>query len=127
MKQLTELEHAAGGIIERVYPYASVELKLLFAKLTAIAILIDDSIEDEAVHAEIVQFSHRLYLGEVQQNGMLALYHTSMKELSDMYGDDTVLRGLAIVPWINYIDACMMEKQIFTAEVRFTYSPCPVH
>ncbi|KAJ7726011.1 hypothetical protein DFH07DRAFT_1002067 [Mycena maculata] len=116
VKQLTELEHSSGTIIERAYPHASVQLKLLFAKLTAIAILIDDSIEDEAVYTEILQFSHKLYLGEVQQNGMLALYHDNLKELSEVYGADAVLRGLAIVPWINYIDACLMEKEIFTAE-----------
>ncbi|KAF7349454.1 Terpenoid synthase [Mycena sanguinolenta] len=117
-KKLAELEHAAGGVIERSYPYASTELKLLFAKLTAIAILIDDSIEDEAVYDHLVQFSAKLYRGEAQQNGMLALYHTNMRELSDMYGEDSVLRGLATVPWINYIDACLMEKQIFTAECQ---------
>ncbi|KAJ7624323.1 terpenoid synthase [Mycena polygramma] len=119
VKQLTELEHSAGGIIERAYPYASIQLKLLFAKLTAIAILIDDSIEDESVHGEIVQFSHKLYLGEEQENRMLALYHQNITELSAVYEKDTVLRGLATVPWINYIDACLMEKQIFDAEVRF--------
>ncbi|KAJ7636366.1 isoprenoid synthase domain-containing protein [Roridomyces roridus] len=115
LKQLTELEHSSGGIIERAYPHTSTAFKLIFAKLTAIAILIDDSIEDDRVNSEIVRFSHRLYLGEKQPEGMLELYHANMKELSDMYGDDTVLRGLAIVPWINYIDACLMEKQIFMA------------
>ncbi|KAJ6571451.1 terpenoid synthase [Mycena capillaripes] len=122
-KQLAELEHASGGIIERAYPYSSNQLRLLYAKLTAIAILIDDSIEDDTIHTEILQFSHKLYRGEDQQNGMLALYHENMKELSDMFGSDTVLRGLATVPWINYIDACLMEKQIFTAEVRLNCSP----
>ncbi|KAJ7708635.1 terpenoid synthase [Mycena metata] len=119
LKQLNELEHAAGGVIERSYPCASVELKLLYAKLTAIAILIDDSLEDEAVHADILQFSHRLYLGHSQENGMLALYHENMKELSDVYGDDAVLRGLAIVPWINYIDACLLEKVLFTTQLDY--------
>ncbi|KAF7368173.1 Terpenoid synthase [Mycena venus] len=117
MKQLAELEHAAGGVIERSYPHASAQLKFLFAKLTAIAILIDDSIEDEVVHEQIMQFSQRLYRGEAQQNGMLALYHATIQELSEMYGNDSVLRGLAIVPWINYIDACLMEKQILSAEL----------
>ncbi|KAK6992657.1 terpenoid synthase [Favolaschia claudopus] len=115
-KQLAELEHASGGVIERSYPCASTQLKLLFAKLTAIAIIIDDSIEDEAVHQHLVQFSDRLYRGETQQNGLLALYHENMKELSAMYGQDSVLRGLATVPWINYIDACLMEKQLFNME-----------
>ncbi|KAJ7245609.1 isoprenoid synthase domain-containing protein, partial [Mycena haematopus] len=115
-QKLAGLEHASGGIIERAYPYTSTQLKLLFAKLTAIAILIDDSIEDEAVHDHLVQFSAKLYRGEDQQNGLLALYLSNMKELSEIYGDDSVLRGLAVVPWINYIDACLMEKQIFTAE-----------
>ncbi|KAF7328100.1 Terpenoid synthase [Mycena sanguinolenta] len=114
--KLVELEHTAGGMIERSFPYASIELKLLFAKLTAIATLIDDSIEDEAVYNHLVQFSAKLYCGEVQQNGILALYLANMRELSDMYGEDSVLRGFATVPWMNYIDACLMEKQILAAE-----------
>ncbi|KAF7336337.1 Terpenoid synthase [Mycena venus] len=78
-KQLAELEHSAGGVIERSYPHASTQVKLLFAKLTAIAILIDDSIEDEVVYEQIVQFSQRLYRGEAQQTGMLALYHATIQ------------------------------------------------
>ncbi|KAF8203423.1 hypothetical protein K438DRAFT_1964908 [Mycena galopus ATCC 62051] len=49
-KKLAEVEHAAGGISERAYPYASIPLKLVFAKLTATAIIIDDSIEDPDVY-----------------------------------------------------------------------------
>ncbi|KAJ7176336.1 isoprenoid synthase domain-containing protein [Mycena crocata] len=126
-KQIAELEHTAGGVIDRSYPYMRTDLKLLFAKLTAIAILIDDSIEDEVVYSDILQFSHKVYLGEAQDNGLLALYHDNMKELSIVYGNDAVLRGLAIVPWINYIDACLMEKDIFTAEVSIHYSRGAIH
>jgi hypothetical protein len=125
-KKLGELEHAAGGVIERSYPYMSTPLKLLFAKLTAIAILIDDSIEDEDVHHHLVQFSARLFRGEVQQNALLALYHANIRELSEMYGDDSVLRGLATVPWINYIDACLMEKEIFSADRKRSETVDPV-
>ncbi|KAJ7816862.1 isoprenoid synthase domain-containing protein [Mycena olivaceomarginata] len=97
-------------------PYASADIKLVFAKLTALVTLIDDSIEDEAVYAAIAQFSQKRYLGEAQQNGMLGLYHKSMKELSEIYGNDAVLRGVAVVPWITFIDGCLMEKDILTAE-----------
>ncbi|KAJ6503752.1 isoprenoid synthase domain-containing protein [Mycena sanguinolenta] len=116
--RLAEVEHAAGTLSERAYPCASTELKLLFAKLTAMGIIIDDSIEDEAVYEHLVQFSAKLYRGEAQQNGLLALYNTNLKELSEMYGEDSVLRGLAIVPWITFIDACLMEQQIFRDERR---------
>ncbi|KAJ6476899.1 isoprenoid synthase domain-containing protein [Mycena sanguinolenta] len=115
-EQLTELEHSSAGIIERVYPYASTEMKLLWAKLSAIGILIDDSIEDQDVNADIAQFSHKIYLGEDQEHAMLALYHDTIKEMSHMYGNDSVLRGFAIVPWLNHTDACLMEKDIFEAE-----------
>ncbi|KAJ7159374.1 hypothetical protein C8R43DRAFT_1086920 [Mycena crocata] len=117
LAQLAEVEHAAGGISERAYPYAGTELKLLLAKMTALGIVLDDSVEDEAVYAEIVQFSQKLYLGEAQQNPLLALYHATLLEVSDFYGNDAILRGLAVVPWINYLDACLMEKDIFTTEV----------
>jgi hypothetical protein len=124
VKQLTELEHVAGGIVERVYPYANVDIKLVFAKLTALIVVIDDSIEDEAVYAAIAQFSQKLYLGEAQQNGLLGLYHESMKELSEIYGNDAVLRGVAVVPWITFVDGCLMEKDILTSEVRSEYNRC---
>jgi hypothetical protein len=122
--QLTELEYVVGGIVERVYPYASADIKLVFAKLTGLVTLIDDSIEDEAVYAAIVQFSQKLYLGEAQQNRMLGLYHKSVKELSEIYGNDAVLRVVAVVPWITFIDGCLMEKDILTAEVRSEYNHC---
>ncbi|KAF8147908.1 terpenoid synthase [Mycena galopus ATCC 62051] len=115
-KHLTELEHSAGSYVERAYPYASTDMKILYAKLTALCLYVDDSIEDEAVCAEIMQFSHKLYLGERQQNPMLALYHATLKELSDLHGNNTFLRDLAVLPWISHIDACLIEKQIFTAE-----------
>jgi hypothetical protein len=121
MKQLADAEQSAGTLIERAYPYTSTGIKLVFAKLATITLLIDDSIEDETVYREMAQFSHKLYLGETQQSGMLVLYHENMKELSYLCGDDGALRGLIVGPWITFIDACLMEKQIFTAEVRFEY------
>ncbi|KAJ6611597.1 hypothetical protein B0H10DRAFT_1952916 [Mycena sp. CBHHK59/15] len=42
-----------------------------------------------------------IYLGEAQQNGLLELYHLRMKELADICLNDAVLRGIAVVPWIN--------------------------
>jgi hypothetical protein len=117
VRQLAELERTAGAIIERSYPHSSTYLKLLFAKLTAIVIIIDDSIDDPAFYGEIVHFSHRLYAGEMQQNPMLALYQMNLKELSDVYGDDGILRGLTITPWISFIDACLIEKDINVAQV----------
>jgi hypothetical protein len=118
VKQITELEHCAGSYIERAYPYASNDVKFLYARLTALCLYVDDSIEDEVVCAEIAQFSKMLYLGEEQQNPTLALYHATLKELSDIHGDDTILRDLAVLPWISHIDACLIEKKIFTAQVR---------
>jgi hypothetical protein len=120
--QLTELEHAAGGVIERSYPHSSLEVKLLFAKLTAIAILLDDSIDDPAVNEDIAQFSHKLVMGDPQPNPMLALYHDNIKQLSNVYGKDTVLRDLAVIPWISYIDACLMEKDIYVTQVSIITS-----
>jgi hypothetical protein len=65
-KQLFELEHAGGTLIERAYPHGSVQMKLLFAKLTAIIIVFDDSIEDEAMYRQLMGFSRRLYGGKPQ-------------------------------------------------------------
>ncbi|KAJ7775962.1 hypothetical protein DFH07DRAFT_732130 [Mycena maculata] len=121
VKQLAEVEHAAGGISERAYPYAELQLKLIIAKLTAIGIVLDDSIENETLYTEIVQFSHRLCLGEVQPNGILALFRSMLNELSDFYGNDAVLRSLAIFPWMSFLDACLLEREIFTVEVCFEF------
>ncbi|KAJ7242651.1 hypothetical protein C8J57DRAFT_1243853 [Mycena rebaudengoi] len=114
--QLADLEDAAGGVIDRSYPHACVTLKLLFAELTAIAILLDDSINNPALYDDIVQFSQKLYMGEPQDNGMLVLFQAKLKELSNFYGSDAVLRDLAVLPWISYIDACLMEKYIFETQ-----------
>jgi hypothetical protein len=126
-KRLAELEHAAGSISKRAYPYASTELQLLYAKVTALGLLIDDSIQDEAVCAEIVQFSHKLFLGESQGNRMLALFHATLKELSYVYENNEVLRDMAVVPWIAFINGCLMERQMFISQVRFNQSHFAVH
>ncbi|KAJ7150707.1 isoprenoid synthase domain-containing protein [Mycena filopes] len=112
---LNDLEQSAGSLIEIAYPCASTQLKLILAKLTVIAIFIDDSTDDEAVHTAILRFSHCLYLGTRQENGVLALYHATMKEMCEVCEDDPVLRGLSIRPWINHIDACLMERVLVTA------------
>ncbi|KAJ7325956.1 hypothetical protein DFH08DRAFT_817036 [Mycena albidolilacea] len=39
-----------------------------------------------------------------------------MTELLEIYGNDAVLRGVAAVPWITFIDGCFMEKDILIAE-----------
>ncbi|KAJ6524188.1 isoprenoid synthase domain-containing protein [Mycena capillaripes] len=111
-KRLAELEHAAGSISKRTYPYASTEIQLLFAKVTALGLLIDDSIQDEAVCTEIAQFSHKLFLGEPQDNRMLALFHATLKELSYVFEDNEVLRDMAVIPWIAFIDGCLMERHL---------------
>jgi hypothetical protein len=119
--QLAELEHTAGGLIQRSYPHSSTHLKLLFAKLSAFVIIIDDSIDDAAFCGEMLYFSHRLYAGEMQRNPMLALYQMTLKELSDVYGNDGILRGLTITPWIYFIDACLIEKDMKDTQVSADY------
>ncbi|EGN91851.1 hypothetical protein SERLA73DRAFT_191917, partial [Serpula lacrymans var. lacrymans S7.3] len=52
-KRLHGLEHASSGIAERAYPYANTEMNLLMGKLTAIAIVLDDSIEDEEMYGHM--------------------------------------------------------------------------
>ena len=49
---------------------------------------------------------------------MLALYHATLKEMSYVYEGNDVLRDMAVVPWIAFIDGCLMEKQMFISEVR---------
>ncbi|KAJ7120921.1 isoprenoid synthase domain-containing protein [Mycena epipterygia] len=115
-ERLAELEHAAGSISKRTYPYASTELQLLFAKITVLGLLIDDSVQDEAVCAEIAQFSHKLFLGEPQGNRMLALFHATLKELSSVYENNEVLRDMAVIPWIAFLDGCLMEREMFMSQ-----------
>ncbi|KAJ7211597.1 terpenoid synthase [Mycena pura] len=87
-RNASPLEHASGGIIERGYPY------LLYAKVTALDILVDDIIDDEATCAELAQFSHKLFLGEPQKNSMLA-YHATLKDHGSGAPKATYLEGLA--------------------------------
>ncbi|KAJ7618164.1 terpenoid synthase [Mycena polygramma] len=111
-KCLADLEDAAGSISKRAYPYASIELQLLCAKITALGLLIDDSIQDDAMCAEIAHFSHKLFLGEPQGNRLLALFHATIQEISRVFENNEVLRDMAVMPWIAFIDGCLMERQI---------------
>ncbi|KAK6988662.1 terpenoid synthase [Favolaschia claudopus] len=115
-KQLAALEHAAGIYIERGYGYASLDVRFLYARLTALCLFVDDSIENDTLFVDVAKFSHQMYRGQEQQHPALALYQATMQELSDIHGNNTVLRDLAVLPWIVHIDACMIEKQILTLE-----------
>ncbi|KAJ7262406.1 hypothetical protein C8J57DRAFT_1057332, partial [Mycena rebaudengoi] len=78
-----------------------------------------DLIQDEAVCAEIAQFSHKLFLGKPQGNPMLALFHAILKELSSVYENNEVLRDMAVIPWIAFIDGCLVERQMLISQVGF--------
>lgn len=122
-KKLLVLEDTTATFAERCYPWAAAEIKLIIAKLTAAAIIIDDSVEDEEMYEAIAQFAHRLYLGEPQRPGILALYEESMRELSKFVEGDAVLRGLAVIPWIKFIDGCLLEKRLLTVDNDLRASP----
>jgi hypothetical protein len=121
--KLDALEEASATLIERIYPYADTETKSIMGILTAIGLLMDDSIEDEEVYKEISLFGHRLYLGEPQPPGPLQLYHEALKELSRIHEGDAILRGLAVTPWIVFADACLLEKRLFTEDAELRASP----
>jgi hypothetical protein len=62
---------------------------------------------------------------EAQPPGILTLYHDTLMELSKHHqGDsDAVLRGLALVPWINFADACLLEKPLLPEDPPLRASP----
>lgn len=69
--RLNALEDSSSGILERAYPFADAEMKFVLAKLTAIAIFLDDSLDDDETYDDIGNFAHRVYLGEAQPTGIL--------------------------------------------------------
>ncbi|KAJ7609408.1 terpenoid synthase [Roridomyces roridus] len=111
-KQLAKLEVHAGGIMDFAYPFMDPSLKLIYVKLTAMVIVIDGAMDDEELCAQIAMFTGRFYRGEPQPNGLLALFQQSCLEVSDMFGDGTILRNMGVLPWINFLDASLMEKEI---------------
>jgi hypothetical protein len=58
---------------------------------------------------------------------MLALFHATLKELSFVYENNEVLRDMAVVPWIAFIDGCLMERQMYISQVRFDRNHFAVH
>ncbi|KAF9049405.1 hypothetical protein BDP27DRAFT_1304729 [Rhodocollybia butyracea] len=108
---------------EWCYPYADTEVKTVLAKLNAITIYIDDSLDDETMCDEISKFAHHVYIGESQPSGILNLYHGAIKELSHLFEGDPVQRGLAVTPWINFLDVCLLEKRLLTIDKELRASP----
>lgn len=98
-------------------------MKTLLARLSALGLLIDDSLDDEAMCNDLAGFAHRLYMGESQPSGVLDLYEKYVKELSHAHEGDAVLRGLAVYPWISYMDGCLMEKRLMTFNSELRASP----
>lgn len=121
--KLEILEDSSSAVIERAYPFADTEMRILLGKLTALVIVIDDSMDNETMYEEIANFAHRLYIGESQQSGILILYHECIKELSRVHEGDAVQRGLAVIPWINFVDACLLEKRLLTVDTELRASP----
>ena len=62
-------------------------------------------------------------MGEAESTPLLALYHETMRDFSVAYGDDAILRGMATVPWITYVDACLLEKRLLTMNREVRISP----
>jgi hypothetical protein len=121
--KLDALEHVAFTIVERCYPYADVETKIVLGVLTALVTFMDDSIDDKEMYDQMASFAHRLYLGEPQPPGPLLLYHEAMKELSSLNAGDAVLEGLAVTPWITFVEACLLEKRLLTEDAGLRASP----
>lgn len=125
--KLSILEDTSSAIIERAYPFADTEMRSLMGKLTALAIVIDDSLDDglagEAMYEEIGNFAHYVYIGKSQTSGLLNLYHGCIKELSHALEGDAVLRGIAVTPWIQFVDACLLEKRLLTVDTKLRASP----
>ncbi|KAF9067449.1 terpenoid synthase [Rhodocollybia butyracea] len=123
--QLDVLEDTSSGIVERSYPYADTEMKIIMGKLTALVIIIDDSLENDAtgIYDAIGSFAHRVYTGEAQSTDMLNLYHECIKELSHLCEGDAVLRGITVMPWISFVDACLLEKRLLTLDTELRASP----
>ncbi|EPQ51652.1 terpenoid synthase [Gloeophyllum trabeum ATCC 11539] len=121
-KRIAAIENWASSVPVWCYPYADLEPTMLMSKLTALALIIDDSLlNDNAVHKHIALFTHRLYMGEPQPAGtILPLYEECIRALSTFIGEDGVLRGMAVTPWITYMEAASLEKRIqaFDEEVR---------
>lgn len=121
--KLSILEKTSVTLFDRSYPFADVATKAILAKLAAIALLIDDSLDDERMYDDIGSFAHRVYLGESQTCGILSLYHRCIQEMSMMYDGDPVLRGLFVLPWITFVDACLLEKRLLTVDNELGASP----
>ncbi|KZT25526.1 terpenoid synthase [Neolentinus lepideus HHB14362 ss-1] len=123
-EKLAALEDQGSRVVIRAYPHADREMKLIISKLTALAIVIDDSLEDEQMYEQITMFSHNLYVGQPQPaNTILPLYEECIRELSAIYGVDPVLRGLGVPPWIAFVDASSLEKRISTVDEALRASP----
>lgn len=96
------------------------------ARITAIALYIDDSINNgnayEAMGLE--DFARRIYAGEAQEPGtVLSLFYETIKEICEVNEGDAVLRSLAVTSWINYPNACLLEKRLLTFDEEVRASP----
>lgn len=118
VERLSVLEEASVSLFHRAYPFADVEMKAVLAKLAAIALFLDDSLDNEEAYNDIGHFAHRIYLGEPQPNGFLTLYQECLQEMSKMHEGDAVMRNLAVIPWIVFVDGCLLERRLVTVDEK---------
>ncbi|EPQ51648.1 hypothetical protein GLOTRDRAFT_96364 [Gloeophyllum trabeum ATCC 11539] len=123
-RKLAALEDQGSQVNIRAYPLGDRELLMIMSKLTVLAIAIDDSLEDEAMYEHMALFSHRMYVGQSQPSGtILPIYEECIREMSDYYEKDAVLRNIGVAPWIAYVDAALLEKRIVTVDEELRASP----
>lgn len=123
MHKLNDLEDSSLTVVDRSYPLADTEMKTLLARFTATAIVIDDSHDNEAMYQDLADFTHRIYTGQSHSSGILNLFHELIKEPSHAHEGDAILRGLAVSPWITFVDACLLEKRLSTVNSELRASP----
>ncbi|KAF9059252.1 terpenoid synthase [Rhodocollybia butyracea] len=122
-RQIDILEELTFTFVEKLFPFVDSEMKGITGKFTAIAIYLDDSLENDAVYNEIGSFAHHLFTGKAQPSATLELYHECIKQMSYLYEGDPVQQAAAVLPWINFIDGCLLEKRLVTVDTKLRASP----
>ncbi|EGO00743.1 hypothetical protein SERLA73DRAFT_71725 [Serpula lacrymans var. lacrymans S7.3] len=115
-EKLDNIECATASFGERAYPFTGTEMCLLIAKMTATAMAIDDLVDDDNFYAEMLRFTHRIYVGEAQPHALLTIHQELIKEMANAYTStsdgDAILTGIAAASWTGFIDGCLVEKRM---------------
>ncbi|KAF9884847.1 hypothetical protein FE257_001190 [Aspergillus nanangensis] len=99
---------------ESFYPFASHETKLLMAKITTLAIALDNDWLSPKARTRLPLSQNRFWQRQPVDDEFSSAFFQLIAEAGDIFGDkDPIIGTLAASSWSDFVAGCLMENQLW--------------